>query len=231
MQRVQSDYSPKYTPCVTSKEDDVRSKMSRPTDILLQPKWFFFLTFFKVMQSKAEIDILSCYFASKIGLEDGSYGQIYNVAFLFIFLSFTKMKFGLLHWIFVSQNIWSCTTLWCKRSGWAGWESREGSCGLEVAERSIADALCSPSESICHLSTVNNSSFGIFLSTYLCEDAISQMKIVRARYRRRLTNQHLWLHLCLRNYEPSFSNFYCCTVHFDNTYVLITNKCTSLLQI
>ena len=26
-------------------------------------------------------------------------------------------------------------------------------------------------------------------------------------------------------------NFYCCTVHFDNTYVLITNKCTSLLHI
>ena len=25
-------------------------------------------------------------------------------------------------------------------------------------------------------------------------------------------------------------NFYCCTVHFDNTYVLITNKCTSLLH-
>jgi len=25
--------------------------------------------------------------------------------------------------------------------------------------------------------------------------------------------------------------FYCCTVHFDNTYVLITNKCTSLLHI
>jgi len=26
-------------------------------------------------------------------------------------------------------------------------------------------------------------------------------------------------------------NFYCCTVHFDNTYVLINNKCTSLLHI
>ena len=24
---------------------------------------------------------------------------------------------------------------------------------------------------------------------------------------------------------------YCCTVHFDNTYVLITNKCTSSLHI
>ena len=28
-----------------------------------------------------------------------------------------------------------------------------------------------------------------------------------------------------------FDNFYFCTVHFDNTYVLITNKCTSLLHI
>jgi len=26
-------------------------------------------------------------------------------------------------------------------------------------------------------------------------------------------------------------NLYCCTVHFENTYVLITNKCTSLLHI
>ena len=25
--------------------------------------------------------------------------------------------------------------------------------------------------------------------------------------------------------------FYCCTVHFDNTEILITNKCTSLLHI
>jgi len=24
-------------------------------------------------------------------------------------------------------------------------------------------------------------------------------------------------------------NFYCCTVNFDNNYVLITNKCTLLL--
>jgi len=26
-------------------------------------------------------------------------------------------------------------------------------------------------------------------------------------------------------------NFYCCTVHFDNTEILITNKCTPLLHI
>jgi len=25
--------------------------------------------------------------------------------------------------------------------------------------------------------------------------------------------------------------FYCCTVHFDNTEILITNKCTPLLHI
>ena len=32
-------------------------------------------------------------------------------------------------------------------------------------------------------------------------------------------------------WNKSESFFYCCTVHFDNTYVLITNKCTSLLHI
>ena len=39
-QCVQSVYSTKYTPCVTSKEDGVRSNMSRPTDISLQANWF-----------------------------------------------------------------------------------------------------------------------------------------------------------------------------------------------
>ena len=29
----------------------------------------------------------------------------------------------------------------------------------------------------------------------------------------------------------SYGNFYCCTVHFDSTEILITNKCTSLLYI
>ena len=28
-----------------------------------------------------------------------------------------------------------------------------------------------------------------------------------------------------------YGRFYCCTVHFDNIYVLITNKCPSLLHI
>jgi hypothetical protein len=58
-QRVQSHYSPKYTPCVTSKEDDVRSNMSRPTDISLQPNWFFFLTFLQLItQFKPETILL-----------------------------------------------------------------------------------------------------------------------------------------------------------------------------
>lgn len=46
-----------------------------------------------------------------------------------------------------------------------------------------------------------------FGSTYLCEEAFSQMKIIKSRYRSRLTDEHLQycLHLCLSNYEPSFS--------------------------
>ena len=33
------------------------------------------------------------------------------------------------------------------------------------------------------------------------------------------------------NYYDILFNFYCCTVHFGNIYVLITNKCTYLLHI
>jgi hypothetical protein len=46
-----------------------------------------------------------------------------------------------------------------------------------------------------------------FGSNYLCEEAFSHMKIIKSRYRRRLTDERLkyCLHLCLRNYEPSFS--------------------------
>jgi hypothetical protein len=53
-----------------------------------------------------------------------------------------------------------------------------------------------------------SSFFGsIFESTYLCEEAFSQMKIIKSRYRSRLTDEHLkyCLHMCLSNYEPSFS--------------------------
>jgi hypothetical protein len=47
-----------------------------------------------------------------------------------------------------------------------------------------------------------------FGSTYCCEEASSQMKIITSRYQSRLTDGHLkyCLHLCLRNYETSFSN-------------------------
>lgn len=46
-----------------------------------------------------------------------------------------------------------------------------------------------------------------FGSTYLCEAAFSQMKVIKSKYRSRLTDEHLkyCLHMCLSNYEPSFS--------------------------
>ena len=31
--------------------------------------------------------------------------------------------------------------------------------------------------------------------------------------------------------QIGYINFYCCTVHFDNTKILIANKCTPLLHI
>jgi len=47
----------------------------------------------------------------------------------------------------------------------------------------------------------------LFGSTYLCEEAFSQMKIIISRYRSRLTYEHLkcCLYLCLSNYDSSFS--------------------------
>jgi hypothetical protein len=46
-----------------------------------------------------------------------------------------------------------------------------------------------------------------FGSTYLCKADFSQMKIIKSRHRSRLTDEHLkyCLHLCLSNFEPSFS--------------------------
>jgi hypothetical protein len=43
--------------------------------------------------------------------------------------------------------------------------------------------------------------------TYLCEEAFCQMKIIKSGYRIRLTDEHLKyrLHLCLCNYQASFS--------------------------
>jgi hypothetical protein len=46
-----------------------------------------------------------------------------------------------------------------------------------------------------------------FGSTYLCEEAFFQMKILKSRYRSRLTDEcsKYYLHLCLSNYEHTFS--------------------------
>jgi hypothetical protein len=67
------------------------------------------------------------------------------------------------------------------------------------------------STKICHLITIEQHpalrSIALLLraffgSTYLCEAAFSQMKIIKSRYRSRLTDEHLkyCLHLCLSNF-------------------------------
>jgi hypothetical protein len=45
-----------------------------------------------------------------------------------------------------------------------------------------------------------------FGSTYLCEMAFSQMKIIKSKYRKRLTDRHLTdcLRLAVCSYEPDF---------------------------
>ena len=44
---------------------------------------------------------------------------------------------------------------------------------------------------------------------------------------------HFYKNIDVRLTEKTlvFLFFYCCTVHFDNTEILITNKCTPLLHI
>ena len=63
----------------------------------------------------------------------------------------------------------------------------------EVAEQSIAAAFSSLSNFICRLSMIKGSSFDrfFFLSKHLCEEAFFQMKIIKSRYRSRLTDEHL----------------------------------------
>lgn len=50
---------------------------------------------------------------------------------------------------------------------------------------------------------------GLFASTYLCEAAFSEMKIIKSKYRNRLTDEHLTscLRLGLSNYVPSYEKY------------------------
>ena len=50
---------------------------------------------------------------------------------------------------------------------------------------------------------------GLFGSTYLCESAFSEMKIIKSKYRNRLTDEHLTscLRLALSNYVPSYEKY------------------------
>jgi hypothetical protein len=73
---------------------------------------------------------------------------------------------------------------------------------------SIGAAFWSLSESVCRLYTINSAQFDSILWINLpCEEVFRQMMIITSRYRRRLTGEHVkhCLHLCLSNYEPSFS--------------------------
>lgn len=47
----------------------------------------------------------------------------------------------------------------------------------------------------------------LFGSTYLCESAFSEMKIIKSKYRNRLTDEHLTscLRMALTNYVPSYA--------------------------
>jgi hypothetical protein len=86
--------------------------------------------------------------------------------------------------------------------------------------RKLFELLNNPSRSIpkfiCRLSTIEQypglRSVALLLtaffgSTYLCEAAFSQMKIIKSRYGSRLNVERLkyCLYLCLSNFEPSFS--------------------------
>ncbi|XP_045462479.1 general transcription factor II-I repeat domain-containing protein 2A-like [Harmonia axyridis] len=49
----------------------------------------------------------------------------------------------------------------------------------------------------------------MFGSTYLCESAFSEMKIIKSKYRNRLTDEHMssCLRLALGNYVPSYEKY------------------------
>jgi len=64
-----------------------------------------------------------------------------------------------------------------------------------------------------------------FGSAYLCEEAFSHMKIIKSRYRRRLTDGHLkcCLHLCLSNHSFIFYIFLMLTIpKCSHTYINYT---------
>ena len=85
----------------------------------------------------------------------------------------------------------------------------------EVAKHSVAmcQSIAAPFFYLCHslfaplVWTIGITLAEFFGSAYLCEEDFCQMKIIKSRYRNRLTNKHLqyWLRLYLSNYKPSFS--------------------------
>ena len=122
-------------------------------------------------------------------------------------------------WTGIAQSVWRLAT---------GWVVRESNPGRSEIFRTRPDRPWGPpsplyqrwpnsrsrplfsslSKFICRLSTINSSSSdSIFGSIYLCEEALSQMKIIKSRYQSRLNDEHLKyrLHLCLSNYEHPFS--------------------------
>ena len=97
-----------------------------------------------------------------------------------------------------SQHSASHITQWTAgdtlHQGWPNIRSRPAFCSVDIvfaaSARSTALRL--------------TAFFGL---PYLCEEAFSQVKITKSRYRRRPTDGNLkfCFHLCLSNYEPSFS--------------------------
>jgi hypothetical protein len=60
-------------------------------------------------------------------------------------------------------------------------------------------------------------------STYLCDEAFSQLEIIKSKYRSRLTDELLKyrLHLCLSTYEPPGSTLSQTCRVMDKVYLLI----------
>jgi hypothetical protein len=87
----------------------------------------------------------------------------------------------------------------------------------------------------CHLSTIKSSSCdSIFRSTYLCEEAFSQTKAIKSTYRSCLIDEHsnYCRHLCLSNYNPSFSKLsqICSNRNNKKWHFLITVNCVGLVR-
>jgi hypothetical protein len=93
-----------------------------------------------------------------------------------------------------------------------------GKCRSEAVKESVATSclvdcghILASIEIYCRLSATNSSSFHkFFVSTYFCEEAFSQITIIKSKYRNPLTYERLkyCLRLCLSSSGAFFSNLW-----------------------